>query len=127
MRIDDLNFEYDEEIFSLVAGLDDVDIVIQPVDSGFLAEVVDGATVHKLGTFASERWATVSALEKAKEILQARDNSSSADLDEAVDDPFASVTVEEAREAFLVMLDMMDILPDFWRWVEAQDHSQSVH
>lgn len=124
MRIDDLNFMYDEEIYSLVSGLEDIDVVIQPVNTGFLAEVVDGTTVHMLGEFVSERWAKVSALEKAMEILQARDNSSSVDLDEDADedDPFASMTAEDVRDAVHWAL---DILPAFWRWSESKDRAPS--
>lgn len=72
MRVDQLQFEYDEEIFCFVSGLDDIDIVIQPIRTGFRAEVIDGTVVHELGDFVSERWAKVAALEKAKAIIDAR-------------------------------------------------------
>ena len=117
MRVDQLQFEYDEELFSYVSGLDDLDIVIQPVDSGFIAEVVDGTSIHKLGNFVSDRWAKMSALEKAKEILKARGESALATFIESFD--------EEGRKAVLVMLDMLGTLPVVWRHSEAKNPAAS--
>lgn len=68
MRIDDLQFEYDADVFAYVSYLAGIDLVVQPLRKGFAAEVIDGAEVHRLGEFPSERWAKVAALNAAMEI-----------------------------------------------------------
>lgn len=68
MRIDDLNFDYEPDVFSFVADHRGIDLVIQPLKKSFAAEVIDGAEVHRLGEFPSERWAKVAALNAAMEI-----------------------------------------------------------
>lgn len=126
MRVDDLSFEYDEELLSYVSGVDDIDIVIQPLKHGFDAEVIDGTVVHKLGEFVSERWAQVSALEKAKELLKVREVSSSTGTEGGVDldegNPLAW-TPEEKEGAWLVALKLMGVLPAFWRSAKPKDPS----
>lgn len=68
MRIDDLNFEYEPDVFSFIADHHGIDLVIQPLRKGFAAEVVDGVEVHRLGSFPSERWAKVAALQTAEKV-----------------------------------------------------------
>jgi len=68
MRIDDLNFEYEPDVFSFVADHRGIDLVIQPLRKGFASEVVDGAEVHRLGEFPNERWAKVATLQAAEKI-----------------------------------------------------------
>jgi hypothetical protein len=68
MRIDDLQFEYDANVFAYVSYLAGIDLVVQPLRKGFAAEVIDGAEVHRLGTFPSERWAKVAVLQVAEKI-----------------------------------------------------------
>jgi len=68
MRIDDLQFEYDADVFAYVSYLVGIDLVVQPLRKGFAAEVIDGAEVHRLGEFPSERWAKVAALNATMEI-----------------------------------------------------------
>lgn len=65
VKIDDLDFEYDDEISSFVSYVGGIDIVIQPLHSGFTAEIIDGVDVHQLGVYPSERWAKVAALQAA--------------------------------------------------------------
>lgn len=68
MRIDDLKFEYEPDVFSFIADHRGIDLVVQPLREGFAAEVIDGAEVHRLGEFPSERWAKVAALNAAMDI-----------------------------------------------------------
>ncbi|MBN9084569.1 MAG: hypothetical protein BGP04_25140 [Rhizobiales bacterium 62-17] len=68
MRIDDLNFEYEPDVYAYVSDYSGIDLVVQPLRIGFAAEVVDGAKVHVLGAFPSERWAKKAALDAAMEI-----------------------------------------------------------
>lgn len=117
------------------------------MDRGFLAEVVDGAKVHMLGQFVSERWAKTSALGKVKEILASRegrsatDTAASADDDaddddddddydydydyEDADDLVAPMITEDVREALRLAFDMLDVLPAFWRWSKTQNPAPS--
>lgn len=68
MRIDDLDFEYVEDVYAYISDYRDIDLVIQPLLTGFAAEIVNGMKVHKLGEYPSERWAKKAALDAAKEI-----------------------------------------------------------
>ncbi|WP_019199277.1 hypothetical protein [Afipia birgiae] len=70
MRIDDLNFEYADDVEAFISDFRGIDLVIQPLRIGFAAEVIDGAEVHALGTFPSERWAKKAALNAAQEITK---------------------------------------------------------
>lgn len=65
VRIDDLAFEYDPDLCSYVSDVGGIDIVIQPLRSGFTAEIIDGVDVCQLGVYPSERWAKVAALQAA--------------------------------------------------------------
>ncbi|UYO41961.1 hypothetical protein KQX62_11985 [Rhodopseudomonas palustris] len=65
VTIDDLEFEYDDDISSYVSYVGGIDIVIQPLRIGFTAEIIDGIDVNRLGKFPSERWAKLAALKAA--------------------------------------------------------------
>lgn len=65
VTIDDLEFEYDDDLSSFVSYVDGIDIVVQPLRSGFAAEIVDGADVYQIGSYPSERWAKLAALKAA--------------------------------------------------------------
>ena len=68
MRIDDLHFEFEPDVCAYVSDFSGIDLVIQPLRGGFAAEIIDGAKVHPLGAFPSERWAMKAALDAAKKI-----------------------------------------------------------
>jgi len=72
MRIEELRFEYDEDVLGLAAYHDGIDLVIQPVGDVFIAEAIDGVKIHALGKHQCLREAMVALLEKVNEIVEAK-------------------------------------------------------
>ncbi|RED25789.1 hypothetical protein BJ123_13022 [Rhodopseudomonas thermotolerans] len=70
LRIDDLEFTYDDDLSSYASYVAGIDIVVQPLRDGFAAEIIDGVDVYQLGTFPSDRWAKVAALQAAMKFVE---------------------------------------------------------